>query len=195
MWATPSRRSPNAEQLKDGAIQRASVSASNDELRFTKANESGVGFYKREELNVKASGGSFYWSSPWDTQAQRYKIARIYMVQRKHVHCHPSNKSDGSGWTIDFGSWGHHKSPLMGWSRGTQDTFANVQMTFGRLNDAVDYAQAMGWGFDVMQPHYRWHVKKDYASNFKWKGEAKPIVDYDWTMNSKAIPTLSLDVI
>jgi len=38
-----------------------------DELRFKKANPDGVGFYKREELNVKASDGAFYWSSPWDT--------------------------------------------------------------------------------------------------------------------------------
>jgi len=26
VWATPSRKSPNGEKLKDGAIQRASVS-------------------------------------------------------------------------------------------------------------------------------------------------------------------------
>ena len=30
VWAQPSRKSPNAEQLKDGAIQRASVSTSGD---------------------------------------------------------------------------------------------------------------------------------------------------------------------
>ena len=30
IWATPSRRSPNAEQLKDGAIQRMSVSTTGD---------------------------------------------------------------------------------------------------------------------------------------------------------------------
>jgi len=88
---------------------------------------------------------------------QRYKIARIYMIQKKHVHCHPSNKSAGNGWTIDFGSWGQHKTPLMGWSRGTMDTFNNLQMSFGRLNDAIGYAEAMGWGYDVMLPKYRNH--------------------------------------
>ncbi len=67
IWATPSRRSPNGEQLKDGAIQRASVMTSGDELRFVKANPDGVGFYKREELNVRASSGSVVWSNPWDT--------------------------------------------------------------------------------------------------------------------------------
>mgnify|MGYP000956149025 CR=1 FL=1 len=109
IWATPSRKSPNGEKLKDGAIQRASVMPSAEKLRFRKANPEGVGYYKREELNVQAGGGALIWSSPWDTQVQRYKIARIYMVQRKHVHCHPANKwYAGSGWTIEFGSWGHH---------------------------------------------------------------------------------------
>ena len=101
------------------------------------------------------------------------------MVQRKHVHCHPTNKTDGHGWTIDFNSKGHHKSPLMGWSKGSQNMMWNVQMTFGRLNDAIKYAEVMGWGYDVMHPHYRWHVKKDYANNFKWKGPAVPEEDYD----------------
>ena len=38
IWATPSRSSPNAEQLKDGAIQRASVSTQGDQLMYVKAN-------------------------------------------------------------------------------------------------------------------------------------------------------------
>jgi len=178
IWATPSRSSPNAEQLKDGAIQRASVQPQGDALRFVKANPHHIGQYKREELNTKASA-SFWHSSPWDGQWHRYKIARIYMIQRKHVHCHPSNKSAGNGWTIDFSNTAMHKTPLMGWCRGTQDMFHNVQINFGRLADAVDYAKAMGWGYDITYPNYRWHTKKDYASNFKWKGPASPEVDYD----------------
>ena len=101
------------------------------------------------------------------------------MNQKKHVHCHPTNKTPGHGWTIDFSTWGNHKSPLMGWGKGTQDTLYNVNVNFGRLSDAIDYATAMGWGYDIMHPHYRWHTKKDYTSNFKWKGEAKPEIDYD----------------
>lgn len=179
VWCTPSRSSPNGEKLKDGAIQRASVSAQGDMLEYVKANPDGIGAYKREELNVKASGKYYVWSSPWDSQAQRHKIARIYMPQRKHVHCHPSNKTDGTYWAIDFATWGQYKSPLMGWSRGTLDTMSNIQIEFGRLSDAKAYAEAMGWGYDVHFPNHRWHVKKNYADNFKWKGEAKPVADYD----------------
>ena len=69
-----------------------------------------------------------------------------------------TDKTDGSGWTISFGSWGHHKSSLMGWSTGTQDTFYNVSVHFGRLSDAIKYATAMGWGYDVYHPHHRWHT-------------------------------------
>ena len=179
IWATPSRCSPNAEKLKDGAIQRASVSTMGESLRFVKANEKGVGFYKRPELNVKASEGSFVNSSIWEGQTYRYKIARIYMTQRKHVHCHPTNKTSGQGWTIDFGTYGNHKSPLMGWSRGTQDMYGNMQMEFGRLNDAITFAETMGWGYDVTHPNFRWHTKKDYANNFKFKGHPKPVPAYD----------------
>ena len=119
IWAQPSRKSPNGEQLKDGAIQRMSISGDVEERAFVAANPKGVGFYKREELNTRASAGGLYHFAPWDGQEQRYKIARIFMRQRKHLHCHPTNKTDGSGWTIEFGAWGHHKAPLMGWKSGT----------------------------------------------------------------------------
>ena len=66
IWAQPSRRSPNGALLKDGAIQRASVGLSDEALHFTKANPQGIGSYKREELNVKASWGAATWSSPWE---------------------------------------------------------------------------------------------------------------------------------
>ena len=67
VWSTPSRRSPNGEKLKDGAIQRASVTDMGNRLHYVAANPDGIGFYKREELNVKASVGSAKWMSPWDT--------------------------------------------------------------------------------------------------------------------------------
>ena len=67
IWAQPSRKSPNGEQLKDGAIQRASVSTLGEKLKYVKANPEGIGFYKREELNVKSSAGAYLWCNPWET--------------------------------------------------------------------------------------------------------------------------------
>lgn len=179
IWAQPSRASPNGEKLKDGAIQRMSVTDQGNKLRYVAANPDGIGFYKREELNVKAGDGSVDWSNPWDTQKQRYKIARIYMPQRKHLHCHPTDKNVGKHWRIDFGSWGHYRSPLMGWGRATQDSWYNVGIEFGQLKDAIGYAEAMGWGYDVSYPNHRWHAKKNYADNFKWKGLPKETEAYD----------------
>lgn len=122
IWATASRDSPNAEKLLDGAIQRQSVSVSYLDKQFV-SQSNGVGSYKRPELNVRASAGSRKWTSPWDMQRYRYKVARIYMPQNKHVHFHPTNKSKGNYWALDFADWGSYKNPTMGWTSGTQDTF------------------------------------------------------------------------
>ena len=51
VWATPSRTSPNASKLQDGAIQRASVSVPASRLAYTHLNPEKIGFYKRPEHN------------------------------------------------------------------------------------------------------------------------------------------------
>ncbi len=91
IWAVPSRTSPNAEKLIDGAIQRMSVVPDRGDLQV-KANVDRVGFYKRDENNVRSSRSAYIYSNPWDDQIYRSKIARIYHPQRKHVHNHPQNK-------------------------------------------------------------------------------------------------------
>jgi hypothetical protein len=35
----------------------------------------------------------------------------------------------------------------------------------------------MGVGYEVEYPHHRYHVKKNYGDNFKWKGLPKPDVE------------------
>ena len=133
-----------------------SVSVPQNKLAWTHMNPEKIGVYKRAELNQKCSVTAMKHMAPWDTQMYRTKIARIYMPQKKHVHCHPTNKSGGKYWAIDFEGWGNYKSPLMGWTSATMDTTSNykcgVTMKFGKLADAVAYAEAMGWGFDIMYP-------------------------------------------
>ena len=182
VWATPSRSSPNAAKLEDGAIQRASVCTQGDALSYVKANPDGIGFFKRPELNTKASGSGVRWADPLARmEPNRDRVCRIYMPQRKHVHCHPTNKTDGNYWAIEFATIGNHKSPLMGWKTGSQDVMGDVKITFGTLSAAIAYAEMNGWGFDVMYPNkaQRWHVKKNYADNFKFKGHPKPVAEYD----------------
>ena len=79
VWATPSRTSPNAAKLQDGAIQRASVSVPAHKLAYTHMNPEKIGVYKRPEHNVKCSTTAMKHMAPWDTQMYRNKIARIYM--------------------------------------------------------------------------------------------------------------------
>lgn len=76
----------------------------------------------------------------------------------------------------------------MGWTRASEDPYTfmstpyqtnNMYIKFGKLRDAVQWVETMGWGYDIQMPTKRWHTKKNYADNFKWKGEAKPEVAYD----------------
>ena len=55
------------------------------------------------------------------------------MPQRKHVHCHPTDKTIGKGWAMQFDNWGSYKSPLMGWNNGSHDVNNNVSVKFGKL--------------------------------------------------------------
>ena len=186
--AVVSRDHPNAEKLADGAVQRGSVMANNDEVRYTSQNPNKIGSYKRAEVNRMVERENI-WSSPWDDGARcRNKVCRIYMPQSKHLHCHPTNKQYGKYWALDFATDGHYKSPLMGWTRGSQDPYSfmcspyqsmNMHNKFAKLADAVSFCEGMGWGYDILHPQLRWHVQKNYSDNFKWKGNPKPEIDYD----------------
>lgn len=153
VWAQPSRCSPNGEKLKDGAIQRASVVPSGVNMTHTHMNPEKIGAFKRAEHNVKSSGLDSRHIDPWTTHTHRHKIARIYMPQRKHVHNHPTDKRPNNHWAIEFDSWGAYKSPLMGWTSASSDTYSGVAVRVARLQDAVGYCEAMGWGYDILYPN------------------------------------------
>ena len=71
----------------------------------------------------------------------------------------------------------------MQWTSATNDPFYskgdNLQMKFSNVDAAIAYAEMMGWGYDVSYPNFKYHTYKNYADNFKYKGEPKPTVDYD----------------
>ena len=85
-------------------------------------------------------------------------MCRIYVPQKKHLHCHPANKQVGKYWAVDFEHAGHFKSLLMGWTRAGHDPYSfmsspmqtnSMHVKFGKLSDAVEFVQNMGWGYDV----------------------------------------------
>ena len=178
VWAVATRANPNADKLKDGAIQRMSVTPSTTEP-YVKMNPELIGMYKRPELNEKAGATSYIHSNIWDGQPYRHRVARVYQPQKKHVHNVPQNKSIGKWWAIEFESWGTYKSPLMGWTSGTQDQMTKISAKVPTLSAAVKYCEMMGWGYDVQFPRHRWHTKKNYSDNFAWKGHAQAEEEYD----------------
>lgn len=110
---------------------------------------------------------------------QGQRIARIYHNQKKHVHCHPANKNVGKHWVVDFQVDAQYKSTLMNWTSASTDAFSKTKMHLGSLNAAIMLCEQMGWGYDVVYPHQRWHTKKNYADNFMWKGKPSDEVQYD----------------
>ena len=121
-------------------------------------------------MNERASRSAYVSSNVWDAQFHKNRIVRIYQPQRPHVHSVPYNKEVGKYWAIEFESWGTYKSPLMGWTSGTQDSMSKLLYKTPTLSSAVKYAKQMGWGYDIQYPRNRWHTKKSYSDNFIWKG-------------------------
>ena len=110
-------------------------------------------------------------------------MAHIFMPQKKHVHNHPADKTIGKFWAIEFDTKDTFKSPLMQWTSGSNDAFYskgdNFQMRFPTACSAIDYAKMMGWGYTVSYPKFKYHTRKNYSDNFKYKGDPKPEASYD----------------
>lgn len=67
----------------------------------------------------------------------------------------------------------------MFWTSASTDSYGKLSMKVPTLSAAVKYCETMGWGYDVLYPENRWHVKKAYADNFMWKGNPKEEPTYD----------------
>ena len=64
-------------------------------------------------------------------------------------------------------------------SSDATDHFTNPKFKCGSLSAAVKYCEIMGWGYDIVYPEGRWHTRKSYADNFKWKGNPEEESQYD----------------
>ena len=89
-----------------------------------KVNTDKIGVTRRPVVGYGSSGSAVFASDPWlNYSAYQNKSARIYMPQRKHLHCHPSDKTIGKYWVIDFATESTYKSPLMQWTSASRDAF------------------------------------------------------------------------
>ena len=71
-------------------------------------------------------------------------------------------------WVLEFEpAEAQRPDPLMGWN-GSGDTRNQIQMKFPTKEEAVAYAERMGYEYDVREPHTRGIRPKSYADNFRW---------------------------
>ena len=47
------------------------------------------------------------------------------------------------------------------------------------LAAAMDYCDNHGFGYDVMHPNFKYHARKSYTENFKFKGFYKEAPEED----------------
>ena len=48
--------------------------------------------------------------------------------------------------------------------------FSRITRTFKSLEDAIDFCRSVGCGFEISYPKKKYFQPKNYANNFKWKG-------------------------
>lgn len=90
--------------------------------------------------------------------------ARIYKPSKSAM---TSGRSKTKAWVLEFVKSGAKRStdPLMGWT-GTNDTSAQVRMSFDTQEQAIAYAQREGLDFVVTSSKERKRLVKSYSENF-----------------------------
>jgi len=61
--------------------------------------------------------------------------------------------------------------PLMGWT-SSQDTLNQISLRFSSADEAVKYAEKMGWDYAVEEVNERIITPRNYADNFKARKKA-----------------------
>ncbi len=90
-------------------------------------------------------------------------IARIFRPAKTAMQ---SGKARTRDWVLEFAPASARVSdPLMGWTL-TDDTSAQVRLSFESRDEAVAYAQRHGLAFQVTEPKAPRRILKAYANNF-----------------------------
>ena len=92
--------------------------------------------------------------------------ARIYQPVKTAMQ---SGRANARKWILEFEpSSARRADPLMGWI-GSQDTRAQVRLTFGSREKAVSFAEKHNLEFRLTEPKTRRIRPKNYADNFSFK--------------------------
>lgn len=130
-------------------------------------------------MSVEASQSNHIFAAPSYDGVDRKRTAIIYQPQCRATQNTP-RMNWGEGWAIKFEQMHQYKSPLMHWASGSEDAFAPYEIKSRNLQEAINFCKEHGFGYDVLMPRFRYHTRKGYIDNFKWKGKPKkPEVDDD----------------
>eukprot|EP01016_Furgasonia_blochmanni_P041842 TRINITY_DN5494_c0_g1_i1.p1 TRINITY_DN5494_c0_g1~~TRINITY_DN5494_c0_g1_i1.p1 ORF type:complete len:211 (-),score=71.66 TRINITY_DN5494_c0_g1_i1:128-694(-) len=130
-------------------------------------NKKKIGFYQPNVLDSRVQYNNWLDKKP-DFLT---RTAKIYLLDDNHMHNVPV-LGLGKKWCVQFERGPVFKNVCNGWTHVT-DTMSKRLVKFGSLEDAVAYCRALGAGYEVNYPHFRYHARKSYADNFKWKGPPK----------------------
>lgn len=173
----------NAARLMLGQAQHIRVNDANasmkpDRFGHYPNEESQVGLARnRVEIGgpMKDAGmlfGRYLGCTYMELDWQKQRIARIVKSFPSHMHnvCYSMHLTGKGRWLVEFEHLGGWKDMMNGDSTGA-DPF--VKMTVGGFSTsqaAIAYCHEFGFGYELEIPRARYHVRKSYADNFKWRG-------------------------
>lgn len=107
-----------------------------------------------------------------DLDWQKRRIARIVKCQPSHMHnvCFSMHLTGRGRWYVEFEHLGGWKDVMNGDNMGA-DPFTKLTASgFATSQGAIAFCHQFGFGFELEMPRGRYHTRKSYADNFKWRG-------------------------
>lgn len=119
---------------------------------------------RRDALaDPKASADSFIGVT---REVYAKRTAKIFMPAKTATS---SGKNVAAKWRLSFPTPERWTNNLMGWT-STRDPLSNISMDFNSLEQATQYAEAMGCRYEVVKPKSYRVKPKSYSENFVWRG-------------------------
>ncbi|KRX10309.1 hypothetical protein PPERSA_09693 [Pseudocohnilembus persalinus] len=101
------------------------------------------------------------------------RTARIYVQDNCHMHDTPVQHK-GYKWTLELPRQNIWKQAATGWTY-SDDSLSKRNINFPSLENAIQYCQLQGLGYEVSYPKGRYTTKKSYAQNLQWPGHDEDV--------------------
>ena len=90
---------------------------------------------------------------------------RIYKPSRSAMQ---SAHGSENHWILEADTTsGRGPEPLMGWT-SSEDTLGQIHITFGSQEDAIRFAEAKGWPYNIANPRLKKVKPRNYSDNFRY---------------------------